>query len=136
MRKRGFTLFELLTVVMIVAVLACVIPAAVHAGDVVSRTLKTWTTATGTSITTASWDHWTVDKVDFYGLNPTNTTVTVTVVYGVGAYTQTVGTCTGDTSGNASFTTDFPVAPGETIKYTPAAASTGSCVTTYLKQNP
>jgi hypothetical protein len=136
MRKHGFTLRGLLAFIAIISLVALIVPIAARAGDVVTRVYHTWTSASGTNITANSWDHWTVDKVEFYALNPTNTVMTIAVKYAVGSYTQTVGAVTGDTSGVASYTTDFPVAPGDVVTYTPGAVSTGKVVTTYNKQNP
>lgn len=107
-----------------------------QAGDVMARRADTWSTATGTNIAPGLWESWTVKQLDFHGLNPTNTAVTVTVRYGAGSYTQSVTTVTGDASGRASFSNAFYAVSGDQIVYTPGAVSTGKVTTTYAKHNP
>ena len=106
------------------------------AGDVVTRRADSWTTATGYSVTAGLWDSWTVKRVQFYNMFPTNTSVLISVRYSGSAYTQSVATVTGDTNGVAVYSTEFDVTPGDLLLYTPSAVSTGKVSTTYSKHTP
>ena len=135
-RYRARTRRALGGVLSVLMLLLVVLPMIVQAGEVAVRRADTWTNSAGTNITAGLWESWDIDKIEFYGLNPTNTAITISVKYAVGGYTQTVGSVTGSASGTATFTTNFPVVTGDVLLYTADASSTGKVVTTYLKYNP
>lgn len=135
-RDRARTRRALGGALALLMLLLVVLPVICQAGDVVTRRADTWAGASGTNITAGMWESWDIDKVEFYAMQPTNTVITISVVYGVGGYTQTVGTVSGNVSGAGNFTTNFPVVTGDRLIYTPDAASTGKVVTTYAKHNP